>query len=217
MAVGPLGVSEEVDDRGTHLTVSTHLARANKEIAKTNKTLSPSVPWNVITLSSYNRAQTGIKREAGWKKYSLKIKNTPDSNYYVLPVNDALKTAWRSLVTLSLCRYYIRMQLISVSTREETFTETCLFSFEPHCRPFCLLYIMKTWDLYNTDIQLLTFLRVTAPFQHKQFRGPPQKLFVLLLVVSVYWGKSYDNDKDIIYIYIYVYNIFVIIVWYIYI
>jgi hypothetical protein len=41
MAVGPLGLSEEEDDRGTHLAVSTHLARANKEIARTNKTLSP--------------------------------------------------------------------------------------------------------------------------------------------------------------------------------
>jgi hypothetical protein len=41
MAVGPLGMSEEEDGRGTHLAVSTHLAHANKEIAKTNKTLSP--------------------------------------------------------------------------------------------------------------------------------------------------------------------------------
>ena len=53
------------------------------------------------------------------KKDSLKIKNTQDSNYYVLPGNDALKMGWRRLVTLVLSRYYIRMQLISVLTRAD--------------------------------------------------------------------------------------------------
>lgn len=61
MAVGPLGLSEE-GDRGTHLAVSTHLARANKEIAKTNKTLSPPFLRTSSHSSSYNRAQTE-KRE----------------------------------------------------------------------------------------------------------------------------------------------------------
>jgi hypothetical protein len=54
------------------------------------------------------------------KKDILKIKKTQDSNYYVLPGNDALKTGWRRLVTLVLSRYYICVQLISVLTITDT-------------------------------------------------------------------------------------------------
>jgi hypothetical protein len=87
MAVGPLGLSVE-RDRGTHLAVSTHFARANKEIAKTNKTLSSPFLQTSSHSSSYNRAQTE-KKGNRIKKGSLKIKNSQDSNYYVLSLNGA--------------------------------------------------------------------------------------------------------------------------------
>jgi hypothetical protein len=179
MAVGPLGLSEE-GDRGTHLAVSTHLARANKEIAKTNKTLSPPFLQTSSHSSSYNRAQTEKKGKQD-KKESLKIKNTQDSNYYVLSESDALKAgglgkAWdpHSMPLLhshainfsfSLCGSFVNMKKghrdmpFKFPVHVLQLTTFCLFCIGQYlCNIFAhdyvLWFILRRYQclkLYNVD------------------------------------------------------------------